>query len=285
MTYTIENEYLKVSAKSQGAELTSIFNKITGKEMLWEGNPEFWGRHAPVLFPFVGKLNNNSYTYNGKSFAMGQHGFARDMDFELVDQSENKIQFSLNSSQESKENYPFDFELILGYELAAETIIHTYEIKNSGTTDMLYSIGAHPAYNIEGEFSEYELLFEKPEPHLQRTYLQSGLLDTQKPYTLNNERILPLNHQLFAEDALVFENLESDKITLVRNEEKVLSMNFKGFPFFGIWTKPGAPFLCLEPWLGIADVHNFNGDLSEKKGVMTLKADDKINFDYSVSFY
>ncbi|UII27482.1 aldose 1-epimerase family protein [Fulvivirga maritima] len=285
MTYILENNHLKISAKSQGAELTSIINKKTGKEMLWGGNPDFWGRHAPILFPFVGKLNDNNYTYQGTKYPMSQHGFARDMNFEIEEQSDNKLVFKLQSNAETLEKYPFSFELKLGYELKAETIIHTYEVKNTGTDTMLYSIGGHPAYSIEGDFDTHELSFEKEESELKRTHLHEGLLDEKKPFELKNHKVLPLNYPLFAEDALVFESLNSNEISLTNNGSKLLTMNFEDFPFFGIWTKPGAPFLCLEPWLGIADVKDFDGDLSEKKGIMKLEAGQMDHFKYEVSFY
>ncbi|MBL3656374.1 aldose 1-epimerase family protein [Fulvivirga sediminis] len=285
MTYTLENNHLKISAKSQGAELTSIFNKTTGQEMLWEGNPDFWGRHAPILFPFVGKLNNNSFSFQGTEYPMSQHGFARDMDFELDQQSDSKIVFKLKSNADTRKKYPFSFELKLGHELQDETITHFYEIKNTGDDTMLYSIGGHPAYSIQGDFDTYELSFEKEEPELKRTHLHDGLLDQKKAFELKNEKILPLNYPLFAEDALVFESLNSNKISLINKGSKLLTMNFEDFPFFGIWTKPGAPFLCLEPWLGIADVKDFSGDLSEKKGIMKLEAGQVDHFKYEVSFY
>lgn len=285
MNVTIENSNLKISAKTAGAELTSIFNKKTGREMLWQADPQYWGRHAPVLFPFVGKLKDNNYTHNGKTFEMGQHGFARDMDFELTERKDHNILFTLKSSAETKQVYPFEFELMLAYKLSANTLIHSYEIKNKGIEPMLYSIGAHPAYRIEGNFEDYALIFNKPESKLERTFLDSGLLAYKKPYMLKDLKTIPLSHQLFKEDALVFENLQSDEVSLLKNDKALLTMNFEGFPYFGIWTKPGAPFLCLEPWLGLADIKDFEGELVKKKGILTLQPGEPARYDYSVIFY
>lgn len=283
----IENSFLKVAVNTLGAELTSLFNKATKAEMLWQADANVWGRHAPVLFPFVGRLKNGVYHYEGKTYEMGQHGFARNMPFKTVFKSPTRLEFLLTSNEASKANYPFDFELRLSYELQENKLIQSYQVANVGEEPMLFSIGAHPGFNLEGSFSDYRLVFGAPEPALMRTTLQEGLLSAPEPLPLYNDLELPLHHELFAKDALVFEHLNSKKITIKRSDEKMLTMHFSGFPFFGIWTQSTvrANFICLEPWCGIADTVTASGILQEKKGIMSLAAAEQKSFRFEMEVH
>lgn len=284
MEEIIENDHIKIKVKAAGAELTSITDQRSGNEMLWQADPEFWGRHAPVLFPIVGRLKENRYNYKGKTYEMSQHGFARDMDFKLMFKTKDYLEFWLKSDDHTLKKYPFPFELRLGYRLEDATLIHTYEIKNTGTEEMLFSIGAHPAYNLNGDIKEYHVEFNKPEENLQRTYLNGGLLAKKRSFPLQSDVKLGLSDALFADDAVVFESLNSDRVSLFKKNEKMLEIEFADFPFFGIWTKPNAPFLCLEPWLGIADEEEHNGDLTKKKGMIRLSPGLSKVYSYSVRF-
>lgn len=283
----IENSFLKVAINTLGAELTSLFNKATKAEMLWQADANVWGRHAPVLFPFVGRLKNGIYHHEGKTYEMGQHGFARNMPFETVFKSSTRLEFSLTSNEASKENYPFDFELRLSYELQENRLIQSYQVANIGENPMWFSIGAHPGFNLDGTFSDYRIVFGAPEPALMRTTLQVGLLSAQEPLKLENDCELPLHHDLFAKDALVFEHLNLKEITIKRAQEKILTMHFSGFPFFGIWTQSTvlANFVCLEPWCGIADTVNASGILQEKKGIIFLAPAEQKSFQFDIEVH
>ena len=284
-TEVLENEFLRIEVQANGAELCSILDKRTNSQLLWQASSEFWGRHAPVLFPIVGKLKNNQYEYEGKVYSMNQHGFARDKVFQLESRTNARLVYRLDSDNESEAVYPFTFSLFVCYELIQETIHQTYRVENRGDGEMLFSIGAHPAFALDQAFSAYSLSFKEKEPNLKRTTLQDGLLHQHEALTLKNDLILDLNYSLFAEDALVFESLRSDEITINHSNQKVLTIKFAGFPFFGIWTKSGAPFLCLEPWHGVADEVTISGKLSEKKGMIALQENESKEASFSMIFH
>lgn len=280
--YQIENDLLSIKVKVFGAELSSLYNKRDKKEMLWQADPKFWGRHAPVLFPIVGRLKDHTYEFDGKSYGLPQHGFARDSHFELVSQSESDLEFSLHSDESTKANFPFDFEFTTKYALVGNTLKQTFSVKNTGNKTMFCAIGAHPAFAMEDAFENYSLHFDQPEPNLDRLMLEGGLLGEAQKFTLDNDQNLRLNHQLFEQDALVFESLNSKSITLNRVGEKVLTMNFEDFPNYGIWTKPRAPFLCLEPWWGFADKTSDVGQIANKSGAHPVAVGQSKTLSFSV---
>lgn len=285
--HTIQNNNLTVTAKGFGAELVSIYSKEHNIEYLWQADKEVWSRHAPVLFPIVGKLQNNSYNFEGKTYSLPQHGFARDMEFELEEKTQNQLVFLLKSTEETLSKYPFDFELRIIYTLEGNTVLVTYEVKNSGTSPMYFSIGAHPGFNSplkEGEkFNDYFLEFEKEEM-LFRYLLSDGLLTGATEPVIVQDRTFRLSRELFEKDALVFKHLKSNKITL-RSEKSghYVEMLFKDFPFYGIWTKPGQDrFLCLEPWNGIADTKGNSSNLTEKEGILSLESGKSFSCSYQL---
>lgn len=253
----------------KGAELVSLKN-ADGKEFIWEGNPEFWGKHSPVLFPIVGTLKDNSYHYNDKQFHLPRHGFARDLDFKVVSKTDNSTVFSLQSSAETLKNYPFEFELQLDYTLTENSLKIGYSVFNSNDFDMLFSLGAHPAFALPGNFTDYSIEMEKEEV-LQFHLLENDLISDETGILPLKNRKLPLTYQLFENDALVFKSLKSKTITILRNDEKLLTVGFNDFPNLGIWTKKDAPFLCIEPWLGYADTNDASGNILEKEGIQLLQ--------------
>ncbi len=286
MTYQLKNEYLTVTAKNAGAELTSVKNK-EGLEYLWCGDKKYWGRQAPVLFPIVGKVNNNTYTYEGKEYHLTQHGFARDMTFDEVIQKENELVFCLYANEQTKEKYPFEFELNITYTLIKNTIKVTYEVENCGTTKMYFTIGAHPAFNcplIEGEqFEDYYFEFEKV--GATRLIATPDVLLTGEEKAFNAE-VVPLSLELFKEDAIILSKVVSDKVTLktFKNSHSV-SVNRKEMPFLGLWSPVGgAPFVCIEPWMGHTDYLANSDELSEKKDFISLEAKEKFSCSYEMTF-
>lgn len=280
MNTTISNSSLKASIKHSGAELFSIQDN-QNKEYIWEGNPAFWGKHSPVLFPIVGTLKNNTYTIDEKEYQLSRHGFARDMEFKLIDKSENSAVFSLQSNEETLQKYPFDFELQLIYTLEEKELTIAYKVINKGSSKIPFSIGAHPAIALPEDFENYSFQFEKKET-LKYNLLENDLISDKTEILETKDNLVPLNYKLFENDALVFKTLESNSITILENSKPYVKVNFKDFPSLGIWTKEQAPFVCIEPWFGYSDTADNSGDLFKKEGILVLDANDTFNAKFSI---
>lgn len=263
----------------KGAELTSF--KSTNQEYIWEGNPKFWGKHSPVLFPIVGTLKNNCYNYKEKEYHLPRHGFARDMNFNLVEVSENKAVFSLSSSVETLKVYPFNFELQISYTLLNNKLEIGYQISNKNDFEMPFSIGAHPAFALPNNFENYSLGFDSNEI-LTSFELENDLLSNKTNTILLKENKLPLTYSLFEKDALIFKKLRSKKITILENNTPLLLVEFSDFKNLGIWTKSNAPFICIEPWLGYSDTIEASGNIVEKEGIQYIGSEKLFNCHFSV---
>ena len=282
MDITIKNQQLTATINPKGAELNSL--KSVSTEYIWEGNAKYWGKHSPVLFPIVGTLKNNSYLFNGQVYALSRHGFARDNNFNVKSQTEDSVVFSLTSNDDTRRVYPFDFELELAYTLIANTLHLEYRVTNNGESVMPFSIGAHPAFALPGNFESYSLKFEKAEP-LESVQLVDDLL-SEKITTLPAENgVLPLSYKLFENDALIFKSLLSDSVTIAKNGNDYIKVSYADFPHLGIWTKESAPFLCIEPWQGYSDSPDTRGNLIEKEGVILLEAGKKYTAGFTVEIF
>lgn len=281
MITTISNSILSASIKHSGAELFSLKDN-QDKEYIWEGNPDFWGKHSPVLFPIVGTLKDNTYTINGKEYQLPRHGFARDMDFQLIEKTENSAVFSLKSDAETLKKYPFEFELQLIYTLENSTLNIGYKVINNSKTKMPFSIGAHPAIALPEEFENYAFEFEKEEV-LKYYILENDLISNKTENLETTENLIPLNYKLFENDALIFKSLESNSLTILENSKPYIKFDFKDFPSLGIWTKDQAPFVCIEPWLGYSDTAENSGDLYEKEGILVLDTNQTFNSQFSIT--
>lgn len=280
MTTTISNSNLTVQIKHLGAELFSIKNE-QNKEYIWEGNSMFWGKHSPILFPIVGSLKNNNYCVNGKQFQLSRHGFAREKKFELIEKTNETATFSLLSTKETKEIYPYDFELQICYSLKGNKLYIDYKVINNNESTMPFSIGAHPAFALPGNFEEYSLEF--PQDDLLKYYLlEKGLISNVTDELQLVNRQLGLNYHLFEKDALVFKTLKSKSISLLKNSNPILKVNFNDFPNLGIWTVVNAPFLCIEPWFGYSDTLDEYADFSKKEGIQLLEKNETFKSNYSI---
>jgi len=267
----LSNHYLKVEIQHKGAELVSLHSKKENREYIWEGDPQHWGKHSPILFPIVGTLKDNSYNHNGKTYKLSRHGFARDMEFELIHETKIEAVFSLRSNEETLKLYPFNFELQLIYVLHDSELRVTCKVVNNDLQNMYYSIGGHPAFCIPEVFSNYSLKFNDNK-NLISYQLENDLLsDKTTVITLKNGE-LPLSYSLFENDALIFKQLKSRQIQLLENNIPILNFKFNDFPNFGIWTKVKAPFICLEPWAGYSDLLEATGNLTEKEGIRMLES-------------
>lgn len=272
----IENENLKIAVNPKGAELTSLYDKITNTEYMWGGNPAFWGKYSPVLFPIVGTLKNDTYYYKGETYHLSRHGFARDMSFTVGDKTESSITFSLVSGPETLQQFPFLFRLYITYTLLNKSLAVTYYVINSGAIPMYFSLGAHPAFKVpfaEGTvYDDYYLEFEKHEDAGRWPISKEGLIEEQPVPLLSGKR-LPLTKSLFYKDALVFKHLTSQAVALKSAKTgKGFNFQFPNFPFVGIWAAKDADFVCIEPWCGIADSVNTNQDIIKKEGINRLEA-------------
>ena len=280
MTTTISNSSLTAQINHFGAELFSLKDdKI--KEYIWEGNPEFWEKHSPILFPIIGTLKNNSYHYEEKEYHLPRHGFARDMEFELIGKSENSATFSLTSSLETKKVFPFDFELQICYSLEERKLNIDYKVINTNNSILPFSIGAHPAFALPKPFEEYTLQFEHTET-LTSYQLENDLLSDSSEIIEMTDNKVSLDYSLFEKDALIFKELESKNITILENNIPLLCVRFDNFPNLGIWTKNNAPFLCIEPWLGYSDTIHSSGNILEKEGIQLLEAKKSLQCNFSI---
>lgn len=286
---TLKNEWLTASIAPAGAELQTLQNLSSGIEHMWNGDAAFWPKHSPVLFPIVGLLKEEAYFYQDKNYHLPRHGFAREKVFEVNKLSDSEAVFSLQNDAQSFAVFPFEFVLQIRYRLEGHSISCSYEISNPGKSDLLFSVGAHPAFALpftsNSGYNDYYLEFNQPEK-LQRWKLQDGLIGNTTETLPTTGNRLPLNAALFYDDAIVLKNLQSNQITLASNKHSHgIHFHFNDFPFFGIWAAKDAPFICLEPWCGIADSIDHNQQLTQKEGIESLPAGAHFKRTWSVECF
>ena len=291
MNYTLENDKIKLTVAEHGAEIKSLIRKADGKELMWQADAAYWGRTAPVLFPLVGNYYQKKSVFKGQTYEMGQHGFARDMDFKLGKQTENELVFTLKDNEESRKKYPFSFLLVITYRLEKDTVNVEWKVENPNEETMYFSIGGHPAFNCD--LNTYTLRFEKDnQPNAKITSKiiaddGSGCLgDEQKQFELENG-VLFMSDELFSRDALIIEDRQSDKVTLIDdNGQDVIAVKFDA-PLFGVWSPVGkrAPFVCIEPWYGRCDRVGFNQKLEEREYGNTLGINDTFQVSFDILVY
>ena len=267
MLYHIENEYLFCAIDDKGAQLHSIKDRATGTEYLWQGDPFVWYGQAPVLFPIVGRLKDDKFRYAGKEYALPKHGFARKSTFKLRDCASDCISFVLENSAETLACFPFEFTLMLTYRLEGRVLIADAIVKNQGKNEMYFSIGAHPGFNCAmGDI----LRFDQPET-LDSLWIDDEAMLAGGSYpVLENSTDITIHEHLFDKDALILENIKSEHITLVRGEKPCIKFDIGGAPVLGLWAKPGAAYVCIEPWYGLNDSGEYTPDISQKPLIQRL---------------
>ena len=280
MKITLSNSELTATINTFGAELISFKNN-SNREYIWEGNPNYWGKHSPILFPIVGSLKNNNYIYNNSIYNLPRHGFAREMDFEVKEKTDLEVVFSLKQTGATLEKYPFNFELQISYTLTNSVLKIGYKVINNNDFSMPFSIGAHPAFALPSDFKNYELLFEKSEKLIVST-LENDLISNATYILPMENNSLRLNYSLFENDALVFKTIASKSVTLAENNIPLLKVHYKDFPSLGIWTKSQAPFICIEPWIGYADTIENNGNIEDKEGIQILGVNQTFETNYLI---
>lgn len=269
---SIENEFLTVSFRTKGAEMISIFNKKTQTEHLWQADPAVWPWYAPNLFPIVGGLVNNELQVEGQTYHMTRHGFTRESEFKLVEITETHAKFSLPFNETTLAAYPFRFEFQVLYDLFEQDLRVTYKVINLDDQTIYFSVGAHPAFQVpfkaDENYEDYYLEFQTSEPLLTHLLSASGLLSGETEMVPMEDRKLWLTKHLFDRDALVFKDITSKKVTIrSKNHDQSLSVSFEDFNNLGIWAKPGAPFVCIEPWLGYSDTEGKITNIQQKEAI------------------
>lgn len=289
-TRVLENELLRIEVNDFGAELARIYDKKADREVLWNADPAYWNRHAPVLFPFVGALQNNQYQHNNKTYEMGQHGFARDSVFTVEEQQSELICHKLTWTDESLKRYPFKFSLYITHVLSGNEIKVCWKVVNEQAEKMYFGIGAHPAFRVPPKAEEkqedyYLNLYSDTKDFTCLRINEKGLALTESPEMFAVEDgFCPLKKDLFTDGVWIFEDAQLQKTGLAfPDKTPYVEINCEGFPYVGIWTKPGAPFVCLEPWFGRTDDDGFNGDLSAKTGIQQLDAGQIFEADYTIT--
>lgn len=289
---TLTSAAARVEIATYGAELTSFVHLATGLDYLWPADPAQWARHAPLLFPIVGKLPDDTYLHQGQAYQLTQHGFARDQEFQLIEEDATSLTLQLMASAATKAIYPFEFELRVRYELRATTLTVGWQVRNPAAAgqDLLFSIGAHPAFRcplrpeVGEEFGDYAFLFDHPVT-LQKQLLRGGLRSGETAPVINQQAALPLSYELFADDALVFDHFDFTRLTLQKADKTgpFVRMQFDGFPYLGLWTKgPGAAFACIEPWQGVASPVGPPQELRDKEGILTLAPSQAFDTSYTI---
>ena len=283
MIATIENDELRIRVKSRGAELTSVYDKKNGYEYLWQGDPAVWGGQSPILFPIVGRLIDDRYRLNGVSYTMPKHGFARKSEWTPLETTDDSISFRLSESEETLACYPYAFDLTVTFTLSGRRLTVTHAVKNKNDGVMYFSLGAHPGFNCEiGDvlaFCENETL------DTEKIDLVRSLRLPDAVPVLRDEKEIVITKDIFNEDALIFHGMRSQEITLrAHGGKKNVRFDFGGSPYLGIWAKPGAPYVCLEPWWGVNDDGRARADLSQKDAIQSLAAGETFTCAWSADF-
>lgn len=268
--YDLKNDSLTVQVNSLGAELCRIRDNYSDSEYLWSGEERYWKRFAPILFPIVGNVKDKKYTYKGKTYSLPQHGFARDMEFSLISRASDEIWFELKDDEFTRKVYPFEFSLKVGYRLTERTIETMWKVENTGDEDMYFSIGGHPGFYCpepKKRQTDYYFAFDTAKNLIYDKLASSGLVASDSNIMPLNGSLLPITEHMFDEDALIFENNQAHRVSILHMDRSpYITVEFDA-PVFGLWSpaKKNAPFICIEPWYGRADRADFEGTLEERE--------------------
>lgn len=286
---TLENQKVKVNVSNQGAELYNLIAKENSLEYIWQKDVTYWPWHAPICFPITGRVHDDTYTFEGKQYHLTVHGFARESEFSLIESSDEQLTYELTYSDKTLKVYPFKFSLRLIYTLLANGVKVSYIVKNLDEKKLFFNIGLHTAYNCPilntENFQDYEIIFSKRET-ADRYFLENGIDAGKTEPMLQNENTIALSKELFSRDILLFKNLKSKSLKIKSKKSDVaVKISYNNFANVGIWTKPqGAPFVCIEPWNGWADVKDKYVDFDQKEGICTLDVGKTFECSYQIEF-
>lgn len=279
MIYYAENESFIVGVKEMGAELTSLKSKKTGIEYIWDGNVDVWYGQSPILFPIIGRLLDDKYRYDGKEYTMAKHGIVRKKPFRLESKTADTLVFCQSSDEDSLKSYPFEFDLFVEFKLTENDLSVTHTVVNKDNKVMYYSFGAHPAFNCEiGDYLEFA---ENEELLTERIDHESILIEEKFPVDMDGKKII-ITKDIFNDDALILSEYKSKAVTLKSdNHNRTIKFNFDS-PLLGIWAKPGASYVCIEPWWGVNDNYDKKPDISEKRAIMSLESEKSKSFNWNI---
>ncbi len=291
MIHYAKNKDLEIAVKQPGAELSSIKSVKSGIEYMWSGDPAVWNSTAPILFPIVGGLLDNTFIWKGEKYSLDKHGFIRDNPALLLTGiTSDSLTFGMSDSKETHKMYPFDFEFSIQFALEGTKINVIHQVINTGHSVLYFSLGGHPGFKCplhpDEKYEDYYLEFEYPEES--RTWLlhENGTVLDETATVFGGSNIIPLTHELFSKDALVFKDLKSRRVTLRSKKSKqALSVTFPGFPYLGIWAKPYGDYVCIEPWLGIADKWNTDQHFEYKEGILSLPPGEVFEATYVIEIH
>lgn len=284
---TLENSEISIRINQKGAELQGLFDKTKQQEYMWSGDPAFWGKHSPVLFPIVGTLKEDTCYVNERPYKLSRHGFAREMEFAVAEQTATTATFRLESTPATLEKYPYHFRFDIHYAIEGRQLNVSYTIQNRGQEIMLFSVGGHPAFRLPiasgTAYEDYYLLFDQKETAGRWPISKDGLIEKLSIPLLENTDKLPLKKELFYKDAIVLKHLQSQRVSLRSDSTTAgFTFDFAGFPYLGIWAAKDADFVCIEPWCGIADPVDSNQQLKDKEGINTLQPGELFERTWSV---
>ncbi|MDF7638891.1 aldose 1-epimerase family protein [Lactobacillus sp. ESL0791] len=292
MDYTIQNNFLKVVISSKGAEIQSVKSQLTDFEYIWQADPQVWGRHAPVLFPIVGHLKNDEYTYQGKTYHMTQHGFARDNEFTVERHTAESITLLLKDTEQTRAVYPFKFELRVNYNLLNNLLEENFSVVNKSDREMIFGIGGHPGFNVPvNDSCRKEDFYFTTLPSVARVKipLKGPFLDWDNRYLASTNSLITLSDHLFKNDALIFQLRGHDNKVSLRTDLSDYHVNVwtRDAPFVGIWSQypKTANFVCVEPWWGVADKTDTDGKLETKFGMNHLEEGQSFDAGFSMAFH
>ena len=287
--HTLKNGSLEIAINQIGAELCKITSVKHKTDFMWNGNPKVWAGISPVLFPIIGALKDGAYNFEANSFKLPKHGFIRhNKSIELSKSTSTSLTFKLMYNETSLQVYPFKFEFYIDYLLIDNSIKITHTVKNVDNKTMYFSVGGHPAFKCpvfkDEAYEDYALVFEHNETantHL--INLENGLITNKTEPVLKHSNCIALTHNLFNKDALVFKDLQSKSVSLrSKHYGDILTVHFPDFPYLGIWAKPEGDYVCIEPWLGIADNETSNQDFKTKEGILSLGAKETFEASYTI---
>lgn len=275
MIYTIQNDILKIEINSLGAELYSILDKRDQTEHLWQGDKNLWARRAPTLFPHCGKLKENQYTHNNKSYKSNQHGFARDYEHSVIERNNTSITFLFSDNKETRERYPYHFRLYTIYRLENERLTQIFEVENVSDDDMFFSIGYHTGYKLPFDDNhkpeDYSIVFEQDETPVENI-CNDGLLSGEKRVYFEKQSHIPIHDKLFVNGSFALEGLKSKHVSIVEKDSgKEIRVGIEDFPYTVFWSMPGkVKYVCIEPWFGLPDMYDTDGEFSKKPGIQSI---------------
>lgn len=282
-----------IGVQNKGAEMNSFYIDGVG-ELMWQGDPTYWASHSPILFPVVGAVRDNKVVINGEWYDMNKHGFVRPENFELCDSNDTMLEYLYTSNDMTKKSYPFDFAFKAKFEVAEQSVKVTYTVENTGDTDMPFFVGGHPGFNVpfpsdaESVLTDYEIEFGENETIFSPVCdMVKGIIDYSKTqHHLNDEKTIPLDLEFFKNDAVIYENLSKNEISLKnKNTGSKITMDFSDFTMIGIWKQYNeSKFVCLEPWVGCGTTNEEGDDITDKKYCQTLSPKAKKSFSYTVTY-